>query len=759
MRVGVGVLAVLLCLLLGQATAPAWSIEVEFSSRPVRREIVALYDSKVEARPGETRIHRFAEMPLNWLGYALVYRDINEPLPELETLGRYRGVISWFLEPLTQPAVVADWLDTATRAGLRYALFGEPAPPLEVGRSGALARVMGRLGLADGGNHVEVTFDSRIVSSDPEMIGFERAIDAALPTFSVVRAVSDKVAVHLAIATPARRAQEPASRSVIVATGPGGGFVQADYAIYYEAATEREVWIVHPFNFFRRVFGDEAFPIPDITTVSGRRVYFSHIDGDGWNNLTEIEAYRAKGLTAAEVILKTAIGPYPDLPVTVGLIGGDADRLIGGRKRAQDLARALYALDQVEVATHTYTHPYNWRFFERYDRTLEEQAISQYQLPDLPMRERITNVLLRLVGATPPAPTFDKYIAGTDDLPRTFLRKPFDLDREVGGALALAESFAPPGKKAKVYLWSGDTTPFAGAIGATRKAGVRNLNGGDSRLDDEYPSVSYVPPISRVERGERQIYAANSNENTYTNDWTGPYYGFFLLEETLRNTERPRRLKPFNLYYHMYSGEKAAALASIQHFLDMARDTEVVPIEASRYAAMADDFFGVTIAQTDVATWYLSNLGAVETVRFDVAAGLDVDHVSSRGVLGSTRHAGALYVALDPAQASVIVTLKPEAALAADRLVGRPLLSLVSGRWRLSDRREDGCGLAMTAQGYGQGDFVFRTRAKAAFSVTTERSGRILSEEVVWADGEGRLRLALDVDARAPVKLRFACHE
>ena len=150
--------------------------------------------------------------------------------------------------------------------------------------------------------------------------------------------------------------------------------------------------------------------------------------------------------------------------------------------------------------------------------------------------------------------------------------------------------------------------------------------------------LTYVPPLSRPTGGERQIYAANSNENTYTNDWTGPYYGFMMLEHTFANTERPRRLKPFNLYYHMYSGEKPAALAAVKQILDLARKSPVVPITASHYSALAEDFFTTEIEQVDLFSWAITNRGSMQSVRFDDAELLVVDPERSTGVLGSKRH-------------------------------------------------------------------------------------------------------------------------
>ena len=68
-----------------------------------------------------------------------------------------------------------------------------------------------------------------------------------------------------------------------------------------------------------------------------------------------------------------------------------------------------------------------------------------------------------------------------------------------------------------------------------------------------------------------------------------------MLEETLQRTETPRRLKPFNVYYHMYSGQRPESLAAVKQHLETARDSAVVPIAASHYAAIADAFFDVTI--------------------------------------------------------------------------------------------------------------------------------------------------------------------
>ena len=758
-------LALLLAVLM--MTAPsAWAIEVEFTAKTVRREIVALYDSRHEKKPSETRIHKFAEMPLNYLGYTLRYVDVNGPLPEPAELARSRGMMSWLIEPLARPADYVEWLDRVTEKGIRFALISEIAPPENEKMRPTIGRVLNRLGLAQSGEYVNITNRARMTTVDAAMVGFERPLDKAIPDFAVMVPSSPDVCVHLAAEVPLRDSKITAA---LVTTSAAGGYVSDEFAMFYDGNTDRLRWILNPFLFFKKVFGEDRFPIPDTTTLSGRRIYFSHIDGDGWNNVSEIEGYRQSQTLSSEVITKEAIEPYPDLPVSIGLIAGDIDASLGGNPAAAVIARKLYALPQVEVASHTYTHPFDWEFFENYDRKAELEKIDAAQRPKRSLWDKVRIAAWKVAGREPTSDRLNRWVAGSADLPRSYLRNPFDLDLEIKGALAVSEKLAPPGKKAKIMLWSGDTIPFEAAVRATREAGVRNMNGGDTRLDEEYPSVFYVPPISRPVGRERQIYAGNSNENTYTNFWHGPYYGYLSLEKTLANTERPRRLKPFNVYYHMYMGEKAAALASLKHFLEIARKGEVVPVAASHYAAVANSFFSATIEQVGVMSWSVANRGQLQTVRFDDADALDVNMTASSGVLGSRRTNGSLYVALNSAVQNAVVTLgtadapapepDPSAVVAGSQTPppATPFASLVSSRWLFSNRAALPCGFELTAQGFGPGQMQWQTAAGKSFSISASRGSTVLWREVARAGADGMLKLQAPPIAMEPLALRFDC--
>ena len=554
---------------IASVAAPA---KAEPSGRLVPRLVVALYDGGEEATVAQTRIHRFAEMPLNFLGYKLSFWDVRRGVPAVEEPEEIAAVISWFSRPIPASAAIHRWLNETSYRGARLIVLDEIGEGDDAEGTAAAAELLDRLGLRSAGS-VEVTYRAKVAELDPDIVGFERAVVPPFAPYLKLAPTRGDVETHLALATGSRS-------DVIIATSTAGGYAGAGYTLFYEANLDRLQWVLNPFEFFRRALGQKRFPVPDTTTLSGRRLYFSHIDGDGWNNLSEVERYRGTGTTSAAVVLNELIAPYPDLPVSVGVIAGDVDETLSGSTAAAPLARKLFALPQVEVASHTYTHPFDWSFFEHYARASEVTLIERHFSDPRSAFQRSVDWMRSLAGKPLQNLAADRFVAFSAAMPRVYMRNPFDLGTEVGKALRLATSLAPEGKPAQLYLWSGEANPFEAALKATRLAGVESMNGGDSRYDAEFPSAAYVPPLARPVGSERQVYAAASNENTYTNDWKGPFFGFSLLSQTLERTERPRRLKPANIYYHMYSGEKPASLAAVRGQLDAARRARLASISS-----------------------------------------------------------------------------------------------------------------------------------------------------------------------------------
>ncbi len=77
----------------------------------------ARYWRSTTANPSPTPPRRdcisFAEMPINYLGFILVYRGIKAPLPSQGELAGYRAIATWLLEPLHQPDGFVAWLEAA----------------------------------------------------------------------------------------------------------------------------------------------------------------------------------------------------------------------------------------------------------------------------------------------------------------------------------------------------------------------------------------------------------------------------------------------------------------------------------------------------------------------------------------------------------------------------------------------------------------------------------------------------------------------
>lgn len=720
----------------------------------VKRDILGLYDGTTEHAAKTSRLHRLLEMPLNHLGYRLTLHDISKSLPPLATLEKYHAIATWFSDDLANGRDYLRWAARAARSGPRFIVIDSPGLLGGDAEMPLINDLLDNIGIAYADYFVSETKDTKVANSDSSVIGFEAKLDeGALPGHQVVTIRKPGIKTHLSFADPAHKLAG-ASQSAVVTSGPRGGHIASGFAVTEGGEPSITRWLVNPFEFLQAALGTAPRPFPDTTTISGRRIYFSHVDGDGWNNSTTVQPYAGRA-TAATVMLDRLIAPYPDLPVTVGIIAGDIDPTHGGSEQAAELARRIYQLPQVEPATHTYTHPYVWKFFETYDRKEEIRRVVQFGDVKPDYEDRALSSLIkqwRTQYGAQLQPSKPDETQPTEELvlPRSRPELPFNLATEVKVALQRTSRLAPSNKPSKLYLWSGDTTPYEAAIRATREAGAFNMNGGDSRFDSSYPSVAYVPPIGIAVGAERQIYAVNSNENTYTNGWSGPYDAFKQLSETLDNTERPRRLKAFNLYYHAFSSTRQEGIDTIVAHLKRARRDPVTPISASHYAAVAEGFYTTEIAPLGNGLWQFLNRGAMNTMRFDKASDITVDYQRSTGVVGHNRHEGSLYVALDPSNAEPIIAIERTATATA-------AWHLIESRWLASEVTRSSCELTVRVQGYGDGQFLWGGLAAGRYDVIAKRGSNVLERKTFDVTSSGEMRFTLTQHGIEPLTLTIAC--
>jgi len=715
----------------GLAVAAA-AVTVPACGAPMAREILALYDGVQEPAPDGTRIHRYAEFVLNHLGYSVVYRDIRGPLPEPGTVGRYAGVLTWFAAPPTSAKPYLAWAKMAARSARRFVILGSTGGAFWSGDHPAINAVLAELGLRHERRAVELTLGTGLVPVSKRLTAFERGPDPVLPIYEVVTTLRSDVEPWLRLAIPER---EGGGTSVAVATGPRGGYAAAGYEIVEEPGLGRSRWLIDPFAFFTRALRPEPWPIPDITTVSGRRLYFHHVESDGLNDV--IVARKQEPLLVPQVFLNEIVSAYPDLPVTLALTPGDLDPLLGGNATPTDLVRQIWSKPNVEASVASYTRPHRWQFFAESDRRVEMALIAAHAPED-------RFGLRRFLGLLGYGAAIDSYVAGGRDLPREYFRLPFDLRTETETALATARTLLPPDKTIRLYQWTGDARPFERAVAATRRLGLLNINGGESRLDPGYPSVSHLAPIARPVGAERQIYAVGADELSRFRAWRPIVAALQSQRTTALNTAEPRRLKGASLHYHLYSLAQQPALREVQAHLSEARTAPVVPISTADYAELAQDFAAVAVDAEADGTWTVSERGALQTVRFDAAAAIDIDLSRSTGVIGRTRHGDALYVTLDRAVEPARIVLSTDASAPA-------VVSLADARWRLWRMERSGADWSYVTSGFGPGDFVWDGVPEGTYHVIARRDGENLWSAEIAASMDGRLRFSIPVTGLAPL--------
>ena len=757
-RRGVTMLAAAALLLALAAVLPAAA-----DTQDMRRVILAVQYSDQVDEVREGWLHRAVEMPLNHLGLVLKPHDVHKPLPTLDELADVRGVITWFdYEGVPDPIAFLDWATAIVDSGRKFVIMGVPGfLSDEQGRSTPLERVnafLARLGVARTGDRAAFTYDYEIARLDTVTYNFERELGGVLPPFDRYVLTDARARSHLTL----RNRRSPDLQAELVVSHPNGGMVAPGYGRYYDPSRNRAQWLLEPFRFFADVFQTAGLPKPDTTTLNGRRIYYSHIDGDGWNNISQVPEYREQRALSAVVVQKEVIERYADLPVTVAPIAAELDPAWRGKPESQAAAREMFMLEHVEPASHTYSHPFDWTWFRGYHPADEVPFLPLY-FPD-PGGRRMLSFLrayeagdefryqeaadryaAAIAAAGPRVPPRTQNIADTYDAPRAYGDFPFNLEREMMESVAYISQFAPPGKTVTLLQWSGDCVPWERAIEETREVGVANMNGGDSRFDLEYDSRIFIAPVGRIVGREIQIYASNSNENTYTDLWRDRFFGFRDLVTTLENTESPVRLKPINIYYHMYSGERVASLRALRANVEYALAQEIAPIFASRYARIAHGFFTTRIDRTGDWRFRIRDRGQLQTLRFDDKPDMTVDFAASIGVIGQRRHQGSLYVALDETVAEPVLQLRPAAAPSPGTLPW-----LVQSRWRVYGvAADDDGGVRFSATGFGRGEMAWQMPQAGRYRVTVGDG----EAATVRTDRDGRLVLALEVDGHSPVRV------
>ena len=520
-------------------------------------------------------------------------------LPQGDLSARYAGVASWYSDDdMPQPRAYEAWLLAQINNGVRIAIFGRPGlPPSSV--------LLARMGLVESNKPVVPPVS---IAGTSVVMGFEASPSPLARDLPNWQAREGEVHVEVR--------DSRGQRLTPVVSGNWGGMALEPYVLD-NGLDERIRWIVDPFAFLTRALDLEPIPAPDASTESGRRMLFIHIDGDSFHSQAEMPGK----LYAAEVILRDFLMRY-DLPHTVSIIEGNigpAGKNPDLSPRIEPIARAIFKLPNVEVASHSFSHPYDWIRAAKGERTRAAESGEAISI-DIPGYR-------------------------------------YSAQREVGGSVNyINEKLAPKDKPARVMLWSGDALPGADALREVYTLRLANMNGNNAENPRETPTLSQVPSLGRYVDGMLHVYSQAHNENVYTSEWTTRFYGFRDVIDGFRFTEAPRRLKPINIYYHFYQGSKPAGITSLHEVYKYALEQETLPIVVSEMVAKVEDFHRITFARRIDGAWELRGLGALKTVRLDRRLGWP-DLANSVGVAGVVDAGPGRYVAFGPEpEATVALT-------------------------------------------------------------------------------------------------------
>lgn len=685
-------------------------------AEPIARNIIAFWDSVVDESVDNCLTHKILEMPLNYVGLNAIYFDIQKPLPDLSERHDVRGILVGFhtATRMKDPQAFIEWAVSAIDMGKKVVLvqnsgFASSAAGFNTSID-LQNQLYEKLGITISPQWIEHPLKYKVLAKDKQLFPFERDFPLSLPGFNAIKAYGMGAKSYLSVGIP----EQPESTSDLIVINPNGAFVSEFYANnYIEAAhiiNRKAGWYIDPFRFLSLAFQFSELPIPDPTTLAGRRMYFSTCHGDSWNTDTAINSPDQKKRSCSEVLLDTIITPNPDLPIAVAIVAADIDPKWVARADSQEVAKRYLETPCVEAASHTYSHPFDWDFFRTGGAEKEIDYLHLYPFGTW-QNSFLSWFRAKYYQVFKTEEYQKKRLKWGYITPRAYANEPFNLEKEISGAANYINQFAPPGNRVKLLIWSGDSLPWEAPLALCNQAGMKNFGGGFTRFDADFPSYLFVYPFGRKIGGYIQLYSTSNADNDYTEGWTSNFFGFKHLTATLINTEIPRRLKPICLYYHSYSGQFQESVDALLSNLAFIRTQSVIPIRTSRYIDAGEGFYSTQLTSLGPNRWKIEKRKGLQTLRFDDARRLNVDFARSSGVIGSTYHQDSLYVYLDAIEKAPVLALKERGA--------DEVFSLRDSSWEIWNVNRSGKLLSFTANGWGKLIMHWEVPSDGHFSVSS----------------------------------------
>jgi hypothetical protein len=677
--------------------------------RPVPRSILVVHgwDPAVAEKPSswpvDTMTGELFQTPLEWLGYEVEYLDLGKtplpsPLPE-----RFAAVL---LDGETEiPSVremeMATWLLQTRKRGALLLFTGS----FPFSGEDAVQMLAAELGFRGTGEFITQATGIQIDKLDEKIMQSESPVRPRKSEFRDLQA-PDKARVLVSLKGQDALGKRVRYEPVFLA--PWGGMWLEPYVIL-RASADNYLYYADPYKLLAAWLEPLGiFPAPDTSTRDGRRIFYSHIDGDGFASLAQFKGHPL----CAEVIRDRVLKASP-LPVTVSVIEAEVRGLAEGVDTPPDklaeVARSIFALPNVQPASHAFSHPYVWE--------PKDPNPGIYDEPSLAMK------------AEPKFPALD-------------------LDQEIRGSVEfINRELLPPGKKCGLFLWSGNCRPGPAAIRKVRELGLENLNGGNTIISHLYPGIAGVAPRTMEWDGELQVNASNQNEFMYANGFNGPFYGGFAdVIDTFERTGSPRRLKPVNAYYHFYSATYLSSLRALEKIHRWALEHRLHSVTALEFVKLTKDSRNTRITSLGPRHWRVDNEGVQRTFRLPASAGTP-DLARCKGVTGWSGLEDQLYLHTQGLPQTEIVLSSSGEALSAHTYLAE---SSATVRWiqfapqKLELEAEDLRPVEMIFGGLQPG-----TDCEVMVNLQSSRQ---------TADSDGFLKLSLPSKARVSVDANRSAH-
>ncbi|ACS80743.1 polysaccharide deacetylase family protein [Maridesulfovibrio salexigens] len=626
-------------------------------AEPVKRKVLVLYNGAEDRTAvGNSFIEGFAA-PLNYLGFLYEVRDVAQrPLPSDKVMEEYRAVFTSFSEDsMDNPNEYLNWLIWQQKKGKKVIIAGTLgafsdfddvlAEPL------LIKKVFSNLGFSYQGNATNADYRLKYDYIDPQNMNFERKLPLFPEKYIQIVPKAEDVTSWVNVELKGKSSTTAAA----VGLGPRGGFALNGYMRWQDPVDFKKQWYLNPFEFLRVNLDLKGMPALTPTTLNGKRVAFAHIDGDGFVGYTEVDQNKVCG----EIVMERIFERY-DFPNSASVIAGEINPDVKGSLDNVELAKTLFEMENVETSSHSYTHPYAWNAKTRESKEYAEDfVVGQYE------------------------------VSGYE----------FDAHYEIVGSCDyISENLAPVEKPCRVLFWSGMCEPTEEQVGIAENAGILNMNGGDTVFDARRNSYFGVSPLYRALGKYNQIYTGQANENILTNLWSGPYFGFRNIVDTMKRTGSPRRIMPIDIYYHFYSGEKFSSLKALEDVYEWVLTQDTARVYASAYIKMVNGCLAARVEKISSERFVFSNYADCLSVRLD---GMDkVPNLKEcKNVLGYDIQPEGVFVHLRPG------TQRAEIVLTSDNKVNDRFPYLKNGSGWVSDFERTAKGVRFDFECFSKGKF------------------------------------------------------